>query len=80
MDEAVELVLLLEEILGRRMSGLPLQRQMHALVASVLLRVSRSDAFNGDAQPQPPHREFRQTKQGVGTGEGDAVVGADGLR
>ena len=32
-----------------------------------------------DAQPQPPDRQLAQAEQGMGAGEGHAVVGADGL-
>ena len=77
-DEVVELRLLLQEVLRRRLGCLQLQGQMHALVASVLLRVARLDALDLDAEPQPPHREPRQVEQGIGAGEGHAVVGADG--
>ena len=35
------------------------------------------DAFDGDAQPQPPDRELGEVEQRVGRGEGRAVVRAD---
>src|SRR5215813_14900174 len=56
-----------------------LQRQMHALVAAVLLWVARLDALDGDAEPQPPHREFGEIKEAVWTGERHAIVRPDRL-
>jgi hypothetical protein len=53
---------------------------VHALVAAVLLRVARLDALDGDAQAQPPDGELGEIEQGIGAGEGHAVVGADGAR
>jgi hypothetical protein len=35
---------------------------MHAFMASVLLRMSRFDTFNADAQTQSPDRQFAQIK------------------
>src|SRR6266700_2829541 len=58
----------------------PLQGEVHALVAAVLLGMARLDALDLDAEPQPPYGQLRQVEQGVGTGEGHAVVGADGDR
>ena len=52
---------------------------MHALVAAVLLGMARLDALDGNAEAQPPDGEFGQIEEGVRTGEGDAVVGANGL-
>jgi hypothetical protein len=58
LDEAIEAALLLEKIFGRWFGGFFLQRQMHALMAPVLLRVSRLDALDADSQPQlPPFTE-----------------------
>ncbi len=53
---------------------------MHALVATVLLRMARLDAFDRNAEPEPPHRQLREVEQGIGTGKGHAIVGADGQR
>ena len=50
---------------------------MHALVAAVLLRMSRLDAFDRNAEAKPPDRELGEIEQAIGTGEGHAVVGAD---
>jgi hypothetical protein len=56
-----------------------LQRQMHALVATVL-RISPLDPLGGDAEPEAPDRQFGRVEQGIRAGGGDAVVGSDGLR
>src|SRR6516165_9165221 len=53
---------------------------MHALVASVLLRLSWFDPLDRDAESQPPDGELGEIEQAVGTGEGNTVVRADGLR
>ena len=52
---------------------------MHALVAAVLLRVTGLDALDGDAKLEPPDRELGEIEEGIGAGEGDAVVGSDGF-
>jgi hypothetical protein len=38
---------------------------MHALVAAILLRMARLDAFNANPQPEPPDRELAQVEQGA---------------
>src|SRR5262249_20815115 len=52
---------------------------MHAFMAAVLLRVTGLDALDLDAEPEPPDRELGEVEEGIRTGEGDAIVGADGL-
>lgn len=76
-DELIEPGLLLQEVLRGRLGGFLLERQMHALMATVLLRMPRLDALDVDPQAQPPHREARQAKQGIGAGKGSTVVSAD---
>src|SRR6185437_2883409 len=78
-DEVIELGLLLKEVFAGGLGGLELQGQMHAFVAPILLRVAGLDALDLDAEAEPPDRELGEIEQGVGTGEWDAVVGADGL-
>ncbi len=46
-------------------------------MAAVLLRMAGLDAFDADAQAQPPDRELAQIKQGVGGSERHTVVAAD---
>jgi hypothetical protein len=53
---------------------------MHALVAAILLRMARFDALDRNAEPEPPHRRLREVEQGIWTGEGHAIIGADGQR
>jgi hypothetical protein len=50
---------------------------MHSLTAAVLLRMSRLDVPDLNAEPEPPHRQLRQIEQPVGAGERHAVIGAD---
>src|SRR5947209_19478578 len=52
---------------------------MHALVPAVLLGMTWLDALDRDAEPEPPNGELGEVEQAVGAGEGDAVVGADGV-
>ena len=80
VHEVVEAGLLLQAVQAWRAGGFLLQGEVHALVAAVLLRMARLDALDGDAEAQPPDRELGEIEQGVGTGEGHAVVGADGQR
>ena len=49
-DELIEARLLLQEVLGGRLGGLLLERQMHALMAAVLLRVSGLDTLKIDPE------------------------------
>src|SRR5262249_28886559 len=67
------------EVLSGRFGGLKLQGQVHALVASVLLRATWLDAFDLDAEPEPPHGELGKIKQRIGRSEGHTVVGSDGF-
>ena len=46
---SIETGLLLEHVGGRRFGGFLLQREVHALVATVLLRVARLNALNLNA-------------------------------
>ena len=41
---------------------------MHALMPTLLLQLTGLDAFDGDAQTQPPDREFGKVEQRVGGG------------
>jgi hypothetical protein len=80
LDEAIELGLLLKKVLRSRPGRFLLQREVHAFVATVLLRVAGLDALKADPQAQPPHRELARAEEGAGTGEGHTVVGADHQR
>src|SRR5262249_36867154 len=78
--ESIEALLLLQAVKAWRPGGLVLEGEMHTLVPAVLLRMARLDAFDRDAEPEPPHRQLGEIEQGVGTGKGHAIVGADGQR
>src|SRR5262249_30339658 len=47
--------------------------------AAVLLRMARLDTLDGNAEPQPPHREPTQVEETIGRGERYAVVGTNGM-
>src|ERR1700747_309064 len=80
IDEVIELGLLLQEVFSRRLGGLELQGQMHTLMPAVLLRMAGLDPLDLDAEPEPPDRQPAQSEQRIGTGKGNAVVGANGPR
>jgi hypothetical protein len=50
---------------------------MPALLAAVLLRVARLDAFDANTQPEPPDGELAQIEQGVSRSERHAVITAN---
>ena len=76
LDEFVEPGLLPQEVSTCRLGGFFLQGKVHAFMASVLLRMSRFDPFNADAQTQPLDRQFALIKQGVSGSEGNAIIAA----
>jgi hypothetical protein len=78
--EIIEARLLLETIEAWRACGFLLQGEVHALVAAVLLRPAGLDAFDSNAEAQPPHRQLGQIEQRIWTGEGNTVIGADRQR
>ena len=53
--------------------------QVHALMPAILLGVAWLDAFDGNAEPQPPDREFREIVEPIGTGKGHAVIRTYGI-
>ncbi len=76
-DEVIEAGLLLQEVCSGGLGGFFLQREMHALMAAILLGMARLDPFDTNAQAEPPDRELAQVKQGVSGSEGHAVIAAD---
>ena len=52
---------------------------MHAFMVAVLPRMSGLDTLDGDAEPEPPNGESAQVERTIGSGEGHAVVGTNGL-
>jgi hypothetical protein len=53
LHEGVELGLLLQDVGAAEASGLLLQGHIHALMTSVLLGMTKADAFHADAQGAP---------------------------
>ena len=80
LKESVELSLLLQDVGARRVSGFFLPGEMHAFMAAVLLRMTGTDAFDANAQTQPPDREPGEIEKPVGRSERNAVIGTDRLR
>nr|WP_299950708.1 hypothetical protein [Hyphomonas sp. BRH_c22] len=72
-DEVIEPHLLLQVIFAGRSGGFLLQGKVHALMPAILLRMAWLDAFDGDAESEPPDREFREIVEPVGTGKRDAI-------
>ena len=72
-DEIIEPHLLLQVIFAGRSGGFLLQGKVHALMPAILLRMAWLDAFDGDAESEPPDREFREIVEPVGTGKRDAI-------
>ena len=77
VDEVIKPGLLLQEVATGRFGGFFLQGEMHALMTAILLGMTRLDAFNANAQPEPPDGEFAQVEQSVCGSEGDAVIATD---
>ena len=60
--EVIEASLLLQEVRGSRLGGFFLQSEMHTFVTTILLGMTRLNAFDADPQSQPPHGEFAQVE------------------
>src|SRR5467141_2421380 len=76
-EKIIEFALLLQAVPARGARGLRFEREVHAFMPAILLWMTGLDAFDGDAQSQPPDRELGEVEQRVGRGEGHAVVRAD---
>src|SRR5205085_2840628 len=57
LAEGIQLTLLLRQVGCRRLAQRTLERAMHALMSSVLLRLPRRDAFRTNAKANPPDRQ-----------------------
>jgi len=62
----IELGLLLQAVQAGGMSGFRFEGQVHAFMPTILLRMTGLDAFDGDAQTQPPDGELGEVEQRVG--------------
>jgi hypothetical protein len=80
VQEGIEAGLLLQAVHTWRARGFLLQSEVHAFMAAVLLWLSGLDAFDSDAEAEPPDRELGEIEQGIGAGEGNAIIGTDGER
>src|SRR6185312_896199 len=80
LEEGIELGLLLKQVGAGWASGFFFERQMHALMPAVLLRMTGPNAFDRDAQARPPDRQPGEIEQPVGRSEGNTVIGADRFR
>ncbi len=60
--EVIEAGLLLKEVGSGRLGGFFFQGKMHAFMTAILLRMTRLDAFDANAQAKPPDGELAQTK------------------
>jgi len=79
IDEVIEPGLLLQAVHLRRSGCLFLECQVHALMASILLWAAGFDAFDIDAQSQPPHGQFGEIVEAVGAGKRQAVIRTHGI-
>jgi hypothetical protein len=74
-----------KRLAGRERGSARLFRHQHAytlfadFLGAVLLRVARQDPLVLNAQAHPPHIQVGKPVN-AGGGEGDAIVGADGVR
>ena len=75
VDKCIEARLLLEHIRARGLGGGFFEGEM--LMPPILLGVPGLDAFEANAESQPPHGEFAEAVERRRPGEGNAVVGAN---
>jgi hypothetical protein len=79
-QKIIEFALLLQAVQARGASGLRFERKVHAFMPAILLWMTGLNAFDGDAQTQPPDGELGEVEQRVGRGEGHSVVRTDAGR
>ena len=48
------------------------------IIVHEVLRMAGLDALDLDAEPEPPDGELGEVEERIGTGQGNAVIGADG--
>lgn len=76
LDKVIELRLLLQEVLAWRLGRFLLQREMHAFMPAILLRLSRLDTFKGGLAASHHTESLLKPKNAVVLAEGHAIVGA----
>jgi hypothetical protein len=79
-EEVIESGLLLQDVRGCRLRGFALQREVHAFMPPILLRMPGCDPFDLDPESQPPDGQLAQPVEGMCRRKGDAVIGANPLR
>ena len=72
-DEGIEAALLLQCVHAGRACRLPLQGAMHALMATVLLRMTGPDALDPDAEPEPEDGQLQQVVEPVSGGNSTSL-------
>src|SRR5437763_429688 len=80
LEKIIEFALLLQTMHASGTSGFRFEGKRHAFMPAILLGMTGLDAFDGDAQAQPPDRELGEVEQRVGRSERNTVVGADAAR
>src|SRR5882757_9379209 len=78
-SKLIERALLFDHGGGRRARHFILQRSMHPLVPTVLLRMARLDSLRRNAKPDPPHGQCGEPTDAWRC-ERRPVVGADSRR
>jgi hypothetical protein len=63
--EVIDAGLLLEHVARRRLRRFAFEREMHALVPPVVLRMARLAALDLNPKAEPPHRELTEPVQRV---------------
>ena len=65
VDKGIEAGLLLKDIRGRRACRVVLHGEVQALVPALLLRMSRRNPLEADAEAEPPDGQLAQPVQRV---------------
>ena len=65
IDKSIELLLLLQEVVPRRLGCFTLQSEMHAFMAAILLGMTRCNTLDVDTQSQSPNGQLAHAKKRV---------------
>lgn len=77
--ETIKTLLLLHQCSTRWPCSFGLERPVHPLVLSVLLRVSEFDALRTNSKADPPHRELGQSTKSNWAREWNSIIASDYL-